>query len=327
MTAAPLLSIRDLSVDFVTPRGRVQAVCEVSLDVAAGECLAVVGESGSGKSQLFLACLGLLAARGSTRGSARFKGQELLGASTVALNAVSGTRVAMVFQDPMNALTPHLSIGRQLGEVLLDRGLAGRKEACERSVAALQAVGLADAEARLQQYPHELSGGQRQRVAIAMALMTRPELLIADEPTTALDVTVQTQVLQVLRRARRDGLAMVLITHDLGVVAGMADRVAIMYAGRIVETAPVRDLFAAPAHPYTAALLEAVPRLAEASVGRLRSIEGQPPAPGEIVQGCAFAPRCPHVAAICRREAPALRSGANRAVACHAPRTGAEFAP
>jgi oligopeptide/dipeptide ABC transporter ATP-binding protein len=204
--------------------------------------------------------------------------------------------------------------------VLLDRGLASPQEAHERSLAALQGVGLADAESRLQQYPHELSGGQRQRVAIAMALMTRPELLIADEPTTALDVTVQAQVLQVLRRARRDGLAMVLITHDLGVVAGIADRVAIMYAGRIVEIAPVRDLFAAPAHPYAAALLEAVPRLSEGSVGRLRSIEGTPPAPGEIVPGCAFAPRCPDVAAICRREAPALRSGARRAVACHVPR-------
>ena len=326
MAAGPLLSIRDLSVDFVTPRGRVQAVREASLDVASGECLAVAGESGSGKSQLFLACLGLLAARGATRGSARFQGQELLGASTAVLNAIRGTRVAMVFQDPMNALTPHLSIGKQLGEVLLDRGLASPREAYERSLAALQAVGLADAGSRLRQYPHELSGGQRQRVAIAMALMTRPELLIADEPTTALDVTVQAQVLHVLRRARRDGLAMVLITHDLGVVAGMADRVAIMYAGRIVETAPVRDLFAAPAHPYTAALLEAVPRLTEASVGRLRSIEGQPPAPGEIVQGCAFAPRCPHAAAICRREAPVLRIGATRAVACHAPRIGEGFA-
>jgi len=320
MSAVPLLSIRDLSVDFVTPRGRVQAVREASLDVAPGECLAVVGESGSGKSQLFLACLGLLAARGATRGSARFQGQELLGASAAALNAVRGTRISMVFQDPMNALTPHLSIGRQLGEVLLDRGLASPQEAHERSLAALQGVGLADAESRLRQYPHELSGGQRQRVAIAMALMTRPALLIADEPTTALDVTVQAQVLRVLRQARRDGLAMVLITHDLGVVAGIADRVAIMYAGRIVEIAPVRELFAAPAHPYAAALLEAVPRLSDASAGRLRSIEGQPPAPGEIVHGCAFAPRCPDVVEICRREVPALRPGATRAVACHAPR-------
>ena len=320
MTAAPLLCIRDLSVDFVTPRGRVQAVREASLDVAAGECLAVVGESGSGKSQLFLACLGLLAARGAARGSVRFQGQELLGASAAALNAVRGSRIGMVFQDPMNALTPHLSIGRQLGEVLLDRGLASPQEAHARSLAALQDVGLADVESRLRQFPHELSGGQRQRVAIAMALMTRPELLIADEPTTALDVTVQAQVLQVLRRARRDGLAMVLITHDLGVVAGIADRVAIMYAGRIVEIAPVRELFASPAHPYAAALLEAVPRLSEASVGRLRSIEGQPPAPGEIVPGCAFAPRCPHVAAICRREVPLLRPVATRTVACHVPR-------
>ena len=327
MTSGPLLSIRDLSVDFVTPRGRVQAVRAASLDVAAGECLAVVGESGSGKSQLFLACLGLLAARGVPRGSVRFQGEELLGASTAALDAVRGTRVTMVFQDPMNALTPHLSIGRQLGEVLLDRRLASPTEVRERSLAALQSVGLDDAKARLRQYPHELSGGQRQRVAIAMALMTRPDLLIADEPTTALDVTVQAQVLEVLRRARRTGLAMVLITHDLGVVAGIADRVAIMYAGRIVEIAPVRDLFAAPAHPYTAALLDAVPRLSATSADRLRGIGGQPPAPGAAIQGCAFAPRCPDVAAVCHREAPALRIGTTRDVACHAPRVREGLVP
>jgi oligopeptide transport system ATP-binding protein len=315
----PLLAIRGLAVEFATARGPVQAVRDATLEVAAGECLAVVGESGSGKSQLFLACLGLLAARGTCRGSARWRGEELIGASAGTLQSVRGTQVGMVFQDPMNALTPHLTIGRQLGEVLLDRRLAGPAEAHERALATLHAVGMADAAARLSQYPHELSGGQRQRVSIAMALMTRPQLLVADEPTTALDVTVQAQVLEVLRHARGRGLSLVLITHDLGVVAGIADRVAIMYAGRIVETAPVRGIFATPAHPYTAALLAAVPRLAQAPGSRLRGIEGQPPAPGEVVPGCAFAPRCPRVLERCRRETPPLRSGSAGAVACHAP--------
>ena len=227
----------------------------------------------------------------------------------------------MVFQDPMNALTPHLSIGRQLGEVLLDRGLASPEEACERSLAALQAVGLADAESRLRQYPHELSGGQRQRVAIAMALMTRPELLIADEPTTALDVTVQAQVLQVLRRARRDGLAMVLITHDLGVVAGIADRVAIMYAGRIVEIAPVRELFAAPAHPYTAALLEAVPRLSEASEADCAASKASRPRPARSCRAARSRRAARTSPRSVAARLPALRPGATRAVACHVPRS------
>jgi oligopeptide/dipeptide ABC transporter ATP-binding protein len=319
VSGPPLLAIHDLAVDFATARGPVRAVRDVSLEVTAGECLAVVGESGSGKSQLFLACLGLLAARGACRGSARWRGEELIGAPARTLQSVRGTQVGMVFQDPMNALTPHMTIGRQLGEGLLDRGQVGPVEVRERALASLHAVGMADAATRLDQYPHELSGGQRQRVAIAMALMARPQLLVADEPTTALDVTVQAQVMQVLRRARGSGLSLVLITHDLGVVAGIADRVAIMYAGRIVETAPVRAIFATPAHPYTAALLAAVPRLAQAPRSRLRGIEGQPPAPGEVVPGCAFAPRCPRVLERCRRETPALRGGSAGAVACHAP--------
>jgi peptide/nickel transport system ATP-binding protein len=231
---------------------------------------------------------------------------------------VLGTRVAIVFQDPMNALTPHLTIGRQLVEVVVDRGRLDAAAARARSLEMLGAVRMPDPEARLRQYPHELSGGQRQRVAIAMALMTGPQLLVADEPTTALDVTVQAQVIEVLREARDRGLALVLVTHDLGVVAGIADRVAVMYAGRIVEAAPVRDLFAAPAHPYTAALLASVPRLDTPATRRLAGIEGQPPPPGVDLPGCAFAPRCRVVQERCRSVRPVLEQDGARGVACHA---------
>ena len=318
MTPAPLLGIRELEVEFPTPRGVVRAVRGVSVEVARGECLAVVGESGSGKSQLFLGSLGLLAAGGVARGSARFDGREILGDDD-ARRAVLGTRLALVFQDPMNALTPHLTIGRQLAEVVRERGLLGPQEARLRSVEMLRAVRMPDPGTRLRQYPHELSGGQRQRVAIAMALMTHPDLLVADEPTTALDVTIQAQVIEVLREARGRGLALILITHDLGVVAGIADRVAVMYAGRIVEVGSVRELFAAAAHPYTVALLESVPRLDTPTVRRLQGVEGQPPAPGSEDAGCAFAARCPRATPRCRSERPSLRSVDGRSVACHAP--------
>jgi oligopeptide/dipeptide ABC transporter ATP-binding protein len=319
MSAQPLLDIRDLEVEFDTADGTVRAVTGVSLEVMAGECVAIVGESGSGKTQLFLACLGLLAANGRAVGSARLLGEELVGRTERELSALRGTRVAMVFQDPMSSLTPHLRIGRQLTELLTDRGLLGAAEARQRAIAALGSVGIPDPESRLDQYPHELSGGQRQRVAIAMALIAGPELLIADEPTTALDVTVQAQVLGVLHGARKKGLSIVMITHDLGVVAGIADRVAVMYAGRVVETADAAALFEAPAHPYTAALLASVPRLTGAQPERLVNIEGQPPRPYETSTGCRFAPRCPAARDLCRATEPALRADGNRSVACHAP--------
>jgi oligopeptide transport system ATP-binding protein len=322
-----LLDVSNLSVEFSTPLGTVRAVREVTLDVRRGECLAVVGESGSGKSQLFLGCLGLLAARGRAQGSATFDGLPLLGPRASGLHRVLGTRLAMVFQDPMNSLTPHLTVGRQLAEVALDRGLLGQDAVRARSLEVLRSVRMPEPEQRLRQYPHELSGGQRQRAAIAMALMTQPELLIADEPTTALDVTVQAQVIEVLREARDRGLALVLITHDLGVVAKIADRVAVMYAGRVVELAPVQRLFAAPAHPYTAALLASVPRL-DAPLGeRLEGIEGQPPRPGEETPGCAFAPRCRSVVARCHESRPQLHEAGGRVVACHVPLGAAERAP
>ncbi|MBP9590990.1 MAG: ABC transporter ATP-binding protein [Steroidobacteraceae bacterium] len=319
MSEWPLLEIEDLAVDFHTERGIVHAVRSVSLEVRPGECLAVVGESGSGKSQLFLACLGLLAGNGRARGSARFQGSELIGAPERALATMRGARIGMVFQDPMNALTPHLRIGRQMTEVLTDRGLLAAGQARQRALQMLRSVGVGDPESRLDQYPHELSGGQQQRVAIAMALMTDPALLVADEPTTALDVTVQAQVLELLRASRRRGLALVLITHDLAVVASLADRVAVMYAGGLVEVARTERLYAAPAHPYTAGLLASVPRLGGTPGSRLATVDGQPPGPHERPQACAFAPRCFAARETCRTDLPRMRDHAGVRVACHAP--------
>lgn len=322
MSAAALLQVDELDVEFGTAQGAVQAVAGVSIELRPGECLAIVGESGSGKTQLLLACLGLLTHNGHARGSVRFDAQELLGAPEEALNRVRGTGIALLSQDPMGALTPHLRIETQLVEGLLDRGLASRAEARGRALQALRDVEIDDPDARLRQYPHELSGGMRQRVALAIALMCQPRLLFADEPTTALDVSVQARVLELLARARDRGLGILIITHDLGVVAGLADRVAVMYAGRLVETATTAGLFGAPTHPYTAALLAAVPRLLGQPAGRLPAIAGYPPRPGEVGEGCAFAPRCSRVTAECRAVRPALQTGAlaGTAVACHYPR-------
>ncbi len=316
-----LLQVRDLDVRFDTARGPVQAVAGVTLAVGRGECVAVVGESGSGKTQLLLACLGLLAQNGRANGSVRFCGRELCGASEAELDSVRGTGVALLSQDPMSSLTPHLRIETQLVEGLLDRGLATRVEARQRALEALRDVEIPAPEARLRQYPHELSGGMRQRVALAMALMARPQLLLADEPTTALDVSVQARILELLARVRDRGVGLLLITHDLGVVAGLADRVAVMYAGRIVEEAPTARLFEAPSHPYTAALLAAVPRLHDDTTTRLANIEGYPPRPGEITAGCAFAPRCTRAVERCRHDVPPLTRAATAqsAVACHRP--------
>ncbi len=316
--AAPLLQVRDLEVAFATPHGTVQAVSSVSLDLRPGECLAVVGESGSGKTQLLLACLGLLAANGSARGSVRFGDRELIGASEQQLNTVRGTGIALLSQDPLSSLTPHLRIETLLTEGLLDRRRASRDEARQRALRALEDVGLPDPAARLRQYPHELSGGMRQRVALAAALMCEPQLLLADEPTTALDVSVQARVLELLAGVRDRGLGVLIITHDLGVVAGLADRVAVMYAGRIVETADTGQLFRTPRHPYTAALLAAVPRLDDDAQSQLVGIPGDPPQASLRSVGCDFAPRCEYATATCLVSRPQLR-GLTAAVACHRP--------
>jgi oligopeptide transport system ATP-binding protein len=319
MTGVPLLEVRDLCVDFETSRGPVTAVAEVSFALHAGECVAVVGESGSGKSQTLLACLGLLAANGRARGHVTFDGRDLLGGGEAAFARVRGTGIGLISQDPMSSLTPHLRIETLLVEALVDRGFATPEQARQRALDALREVDVPDPEARLRQYPHELSGGMRQRVALAVALMARPRLLFADEPTTALDVSVQARILELLARVRTNGVGLLIVTHDLGVVAGLADRVAVMYAGRIVEHAATEQLFERPAHPYTAALLAAVPRL-RGGPERLASIGGQPPRPGDQAHGCAFAPRCSRAVERCRAEVPRL-AGDLAQVACHRPLT------
>jgi ABC-type dipeptide/oligopeptide/nickel transport system ATPase component len=251
-----LLQLDDVRVTY----GAVQALRGVSIQIRCGECLAVVGESGSGKTQLFLACLGLLSPQAAVSGSVRFRGQELLDASERVLRTVRGTQIGMIFQDASSALTPHLSIGTQLIEALRTHRKVSRARAFELARSVLNRVQVPDAARRLQQYPHELSGGMRQRVLIAMALMQEPALLIADEPTTALDVSVQGQIIELLRQVRAAGQTLVLITHDLGVVAALADRVAVMRAGELVELGAVDQVFAHPRQPYTRALLDAVPR-------------------------------------------------------------------
>jgi oligopeptide transport system ATP-binding protein len=313
-----ILSIRDLSVRFATQDGAVSAVNHVSLELAKGECLGVVGESGSGKSQTFMAAMGLLAANGTATGEISFDGKNLIGATEDVLNDVRGNRMGMIFQDPMTSLTPHMKVGRQLAEVIVRHRGVNDVEARAQSLAMLKRVQIPEAERRLDMYPHELSGGLRQRVMIAMALMCSPEVIIADEPTTALDVTVQAQILDLLRDVKeRLNTSVILITHDLGVIAGLADRVAVMYAGRIVEVGDVRSIFANPRHPYTQGLLACTPRLDAASHGLMTTIAGQPPNLQRLPKGCAFHPRCVHSIDRCRAETPTLETiSPGRAKAC-----------
>ena len=317
----PTLRIDGLKVHYGIDRASIAAVRDVSLQVHPGECLAIVGESGSGKSQVFLAAMGLLAKNARIEGSVRFEGAELLGLPAAGLNRIRGSKLSMVFQDPMTSLTPHVRIGVQLAEVPVHHAGASWSEARRSALDMLERVRVPDAPRRMHEYPHELSGGMRQRVMIAMSLMCEPRLVIADEPTSALDVTVQAQILTLLRDMRAEfGTSIVLISHDLGVVAGIAERIAVMYAGRVVESAPTRDLLRAPRHPYTGLLTECAPSLHRARLDRMPCLKGQPPNPAEPEIGCAFAPRCPRVGDRCREQRPALRRIDELSeVACHHP--------
>jgi len=296
------------------------AVRDVSLAVAAAETVGVVGESGSGKTQLFMAAMGLLTRNAAVSGSVRFDGNELLGAPLPLLNGFRGSKLSMVFQDPMTSLTPHLRIGAQLSEVLTHHRGATPGDARRLSRNMLERVRIPDPSLCLRQYPHQLSGGMRQRVMIAMSLLCNPALVIADEPTTALDVTVQAQILELLRQLRSEfGMALILISHDLSVVGRIAERVLVMYAGRIVESSPSGELWRAPQHPYTAELLRCAPNLAGPVLSRLPTLPGQAPQPWQVAAGCAFAPRCSRATDRCRRELPVLSGSAARQVACHFP--------
>jgi oligopeptide/dipeptide ABC transporter ATP-binding protein len=325
--APPLFAVDNLAVSFGPRPGGARVVDGVSFTVAKGETLGIVGESGCGKSVMAMSAIRLQASPPSHLESGRMQlGElELAALSRSALRQVWGKRIGVVFQDPMTSLNPTFTVGDQLLEALSLHENLPRAQAQDRVLQMLQRVGVNAPAERLQQYPHELSGGLRQRVLIAMALMCKPELLIADEPTTALDVTLQAQILDLLRSLRDElGMGILIITHDLGVVAGFCDRVAVMYGGRVVESAPVQALFATPRHPYTHGLLAAIPRLSTPRGARLAVIEGRVPAASERGPGCAFAPRCGRASDMCRSESPVLRGvkpddSAAQQVACHHP--------
>jgi peptide/nickel transport system ATP-binding protein len=312
--ADPVLSLRDLKVGFKTPNGIVQAVRGIDLDVAPGEAVGVVGESGSGKSVSFLATLGLLPSKAVITGSAKVAGIELVGASRHTLDSVRGKKAAMIFQDPLSALNPVHRIGDQITEMIRSHQDVSDAVAAKRAVELLDVVGIPQPDQRARQYPHEFSGGMRQRVMIAMAIANDPDVLIADEPTTALDVTVQAQILDVLDRIRREfNTAVVMITHDLGVIARIAERVQVMYAGRVVEKTTVHELFNHPTHPYTQGLLHSIPRH---GLTRLVPIAGAPPNMLRPPSGCAFRTRCPYAIDACAGDLPELRPIANAESAC-----------
>jgi oligopeptide/dipeptide ABC transporter ATP-binding protein len=297
MTPEPLLSIDGLRVGFATEGGLLQAVDGVSFDLRAGEVLAIVGESGSGKSVTAQTILGLTRSKNSRiEGSVKLEGEELVEASDATMRRLRGDRVAMIFQDPMTSFNPVYRIGRQIGEAMeAHRDGVSKDDARARAVELLDAVGIPDAARRVDDYPHEFSGGMRQRAMIAMALALEPDVLIADEPTTALDVTIQAQILQLLERLNRErDLATILITHDLGVVAEIADRVLVMYAGRVVEEGTLDEIFYDPQHPYTWGLLGSLTRLDRPRPKRLPQISGVPPSLLDLPEGCSFRPRCPH---------------------------------
>lgn len=316
----PLLDVENLRVTFQTGDGPVNAVNGISFAIDAGQTLAIVGESGSGKSQTAFAAMGLLARNGAATGRVMFDGRDLLSLSPKAMNSVRSEQVAMIFQDPMTSLNPYIRISEQMAEVLtLHKGMS-KAQAITESVRMLDAVKIPDARNRIRSFPHEFSGGMRQRIMIAMSLLCRPRLLIADEPTTALDVTVQAQIMQLLGEIRDEfGTAVILITHDLGVVAGFCDRTLVLYGGQIMEDGPTEDVFADPSHPYTRGLLRAVPRLDRAD-SELLTIAGEPPDMSRLPEGCPFTPRCTQVQNTCAGLRPLLSDfDGTRRRACHLP--------
>jgi oligopeptide/dipeptide ABC transporter ATP-binding protein len=315
---ASVIAVKDLNVSFKTAAGLIKVVENVSFSIGKGECLAVVGESGSGKSVSALATIGLLVKDQSVvTGSVLFRGEELLGKPESYMRKIRGGGISMIFQEPLSALNPVTTIGEQIAEVLVAHGRAGWREANKKAIEYLELVEIAQAERRVKQYPHQLSGGMRQRAMIAMALAGEPELIIADEPTTALDVTIQAQVLDLLRRATRErGTALLLITHDLGVVAETADRVAVMYAGQIIEEGPAAAVIRTPASPYARDLVASIPSYERRGKG-LSTIEGMVPSPANFPKGCRFHPRCQYAVAACSSSVPELeKRGASRSVRC-----------
>ncbi|AIB13521.1 peptide ABC transporter ATP-binding protein (plasmid) [Azospirillum argentinense] len=323
VSSEPVLAVDGLSIGFQTRRGLLPAVRELSFSVKSGEMLAIVGESGCGKSLTALALLGLVPPPGRvTGGTVRLEGRDLLALDEAALRRVRGARISMIFQEPMTALNPVLTVGEQIMEAILEHEPVSRKAARERTLALLERVRIPDPERRFAEYPHRLSGGMRQRVMIAMALAGTPAVLVADEPTTALDVTIQAQILGLIDELRREqGTAVVFITHDLGVVSRYVDRVLVMYAGRKVEERDTRDLFSDPLHPYTRGLIAAQPRAGSGAAGavreRLAEIPGTVPALAAMPQGCAFAPRCPLADARCVQAVPPPRRAGSGLIACH----------
>jgi peptide/nickel transport system ATP-binding protein len=322
-TGKPILEVNDLRTYFYTRDGVVRSVDGVSFSVSEGETLAIVGESGCGKSVTSLSILRLIASPPGkiVSGSIKFHGEDLLGFSDEQMRDIRGDKISMIFQEPMTSLNPVLTIGRQIGEVLELHRQCTKEEVRTRILELLKMVNIPEPESRIDEYPHQLSGGMRQRIMIAMALACDPEILIADEPTTALDVTIQAQILNLMRELRdRTRAAIILITHDLGVVAEMAQRVVVMYAGRKVEEANVMDLFENPIHPYTLGLLNSMPRLDDAASKRLVEIPGMVPSMRTEIIGCAFAPRCSSATERCSQESPVLKDyGDQHWVACWNP--------